>query len=496
MMMKNSIIIKISLIIPTVGSLVGIGNYFLIYFSFSEGKIELPPNKLESFLNNLLLISSLVSIIVSIAIGIIVYFHLKNSFSELLQISDAIEIQRYEQRFSSISKDEIGKIGHSINSLLNNVSNMQREFLIQSQSLEEKVKERTRDLEIQKVSAEFSKFEAEVAKQTAEKTLAELKDSQEKLIRSEKMIALGQLVDSVAHEMNTPLGAIKASAEHIKKSMKGSAAYIFDLIRYLKIKEINLIQSILILNFNNEISSREERALKKSMTNELLSRDIPNAYEVAETLVPLGITDISKEYDHLWVHEKSREILQLLDLQVGLEKRAFVIEKSVDKTSKIVNVLKTFSNENLDKKKEINLIDGLETTITIYGNFLRKGIALHRKYDFKPLISCYPEKLIQVWNHLLQNSIHAIQTNGEIIISVKEGTSKPSVLVSFQDNGKGISEDIKDKIFDPFFTTKKSGEGSGLGLHICREIISQHRGIIYFESKPNNTIFTVEIPYS
>jgi methyl-accepting chemotaxis protein len=87
------------------------------------------------------LISSLVSIIVSIAIGIIVYFHLKNSFSELLQISDAIEIQRYEQRFSSTSKDEIGKIGHSINSLLNNVSNMQREFLIQSQSLEEKVKE-------------------------------------------------------------------------------------------------------------------------------------------------------------------------------------------------------------------------------------------------------------------------------------------------------------------------------------------------------------------
>jgi signal transduction histidine kinase len=173
-----------------------------------------------------------------------------------------------------------------------------------------------------------------------------------------------------------------------------------------------------------------------------------------------------------------------------------VIEKSVDKTSKIVNVLKTFSNENLDKKKEINLIDGLETTITIYGNFLRKGIVLQRNFDFKPLISCYPEKLIQVWNHLLQNSIHAIQTNGEIIISVKEGTAKPSVLVSFQDNGKGISDDIKEKIFDPFFTTKKSGEGSGLGLHICREIISQHSGTISFESIPKKTIFTVEIPYS
>ena len=468
----------------------------LFHFSISKKWIETPLTNLESLLNNLLLLSCLVSVLISLAIGLIVYVNLKRSFSELLRISDAIETQNYEIRFSSSSNNEIGKLGRSFNSLLNNISNMQKEFLTQSQSLEEKVKERTRDLEIQKVSAEFSKFEAEVAKQSAEKTLAELKDSQEKLIRSEKMIALGQLVDGVAHEMNTPLGAIKASAEHIRKSMKGSAAYIFDLIRYLKIKEINLIQSILILNFNNEISTREERELKKSMTNELLSRNITNAYEVAETLIPLGITDISKEYDHLWVHEKYKGILQLLDLQVGLEKRAFVIEKSVDKTSKIVNVLKTFSNQNFDKKKEINLIDGLETTITIYGNFLRKGIVLHRNFDFKPLISCYPEKLIQVWNHLLQNSIHSIQTNGEIIISVRESTTKPSVLVSFQDNGKGISDDIKEKIFDPFFTTKKSGEGSGLGLHICREIISQHSGTISFESNPKKTIFTVEIPYS
>ena len=494
--MKNSIITKISIIIFAVGSLVGTGNYLLFHFSISKKWNETPLTNLESLLNNLLLLSCLVSVLISLAIGLIVYVYLKKSFSELLRISDAIETQNYEIRFSSSSDNEIGKLGSSFNSLLNNISIMQKEFLTQSQSLEEKVKERTRDLEIQKVSAEFSKFEAEVAKQSAEKTLAELKDSQEKLIRSEKMIALGQLVDGVAHEMNTPLGAIKASAEHIRKSMKGSAAYIFDLIRYLKIKEINLIQSILILNFNNEISTREERELKKSMTNELLSRNITNAYEVAETLIPLGITDISKEYDHLWVHEKYKGILQLLDLQVGLEKRAFVIEKSVDKTSKIVNVLKTFSNQNFDKKKEINLIDGLETTITIYGNFLRKGIVLHRNFDFKPLISCYPEKLIQVWNHLLQNSIHSIQTNGEIIISVRESTTKPSVLVSFQDNGKGISDDIKEKIFDPFFTTKKSGEGSGLGLHICREIISQHSGTISFESNPKKTIFTVEIPYS
>jgi signal transduction histidine kinase len=414
----------------------------------------------------------------------------------LLEGTQSLASQDFNYRVIINTEDEFSTLGNAFNSLMNSILIMQTEFKAQAHSLEEKVKERTKDLEIQKVSAEFSKFEAEVAKQTAEKTLSELKESQDKLIRSEKMIALGQLVDGVAHEMNTPLGAIKASAEYIKKSMKGSATYIFDLIRYLKDKEINLIQSILILNFNTEISSREQRELIRNMTKELSNRGISNSSDVAETLIPLGVTDIGQEYDHLWFHEKNREILQLLDLQIGLEKRALVIEKSVDKTSKIVNALKTFSNDTLGKKKKVNLIDGLETTITIYGNFLRKGILLHRNFESKPSISCYPEKLIQVWNHLLQNSIHAIQSKGEITISVKENPTNSSIFVSFLDNGKGIPQNIQEKIFEPFFTTKQSGEGSGLGLHICKEIILQHSGTISFESSPGNTQFLVEIPYS
>lgn len=365
-------------------------------------------------------------------------------------------------------------------------------------ALENKVKERTRDLEAEKAMVEFSRIESETARRKAEDTLVQLRASQNQLIINEKMIALGQLVDGVAHELNTPLGAIKACAESIKNSTQNSATFLFELIRYLKNNEVNLMQSLLILNFNNQLSSREEREFKRSMARDLESRNISFAYDIAETLVPLGITEVGPLYDPLWKHEKFKDILHFLDLEIGLEKRASIIEKAVDKTSKIVTALKSFSNTSPEGKRRVSLVDGLETTITVYGNFFRKGILLNRHYEDSPNIECYPDRLIHVWTHLLSNCIQAVSDqSGEISITVKieaKSETEDIVKIHFQDNGKGIPEDIHEKIFEPFFTTKKSGEGTGLGLHICKQIISEHGGKIHLQSQPGKTVFTVELP--
>lgn len=365
--------------------------------------------------------------------------------------------------------------------------------------LEEKVKERTRELEIEIAKVDSSRLESEEARKIAEDSLSQLKASQTQLLINEKMLALSQLVDGVAHELNTPLGAIKACAESIKISTKNSASFLFKLIRYLKNNEINLIQSLLILNFNNQLSSREERELKKSMAKDLESRNISYAYDIAETLVPLGITEIGSYYDPLWKHEKFRDILQFFELEIGLEKRAAIIESAIDKTSKIVTALKSFSNISTSKKSHVNLIEGLETTITIYGNYFRKGIRLQKNYEDTLLLECYPERLIHVWTHLLSNSIHAVSDqSGEISITIEKDLvreMKGKIKIYFQDNGIGIPEELHGRIFEPFFTTKKSGEGTGLGLHICKEIIHQHGGSIELESKPGRTVFMIELPF-
>ena len=71
---------------------------------------------------------------------------------------------------------------------------------------------------------------------------------------------------------------------------------------------------------------------------------------------------------------------------------------------------------------------------------------------------------------------------------------KPGICVSITDNGPGIPPELQKKIFEPFFTTKKVGEGTGLGLHICREIVNKHGGDIFLESRPGFTQFKVQIP--
>jgi len=107
--------------------------------------------------------------------------------------------------------------------------------------------------------------------------------------------------------------------------------------------------------------------------------------------------------------------------------------------------------------------------------------------------------LIQVWTHLLSNAIQATKGEGNIKITVEREKSLNSstpdnILIVFEDNGHGIPIELQEKIFEPFFTTKKSGEGAGLGLHICKQTVAQHNGSISVFSQIGKTIFTVKIP--
>jgi signal transduction histidine kinase len=102
-----------------------------------------------------------------------------------------------------------------------------------------------------------------------------------------------------------------------------------------------------------------------------------------------------------------------------------------------------------------------------------------------------------VWTHLLSNAIWAVSGQGKITISVSQEigqSNSPEIIVTIEDNGYGISSEIQEKVFEPFFTTKKAGEGAGLGLHISKQIITQHGGSITINSNLGKTIVTVRLP--
>jgi signal transduction histidine kinase len=221
----------------------------------------------------------------------------------------------------------------------------------------------------------------------------------------------------------------------------------------------------------------------------------------------LKLSEISDEYLPLWNHPKSNEILRLMSDLYGLKQTSKIIEVSVDKTSKIVYALKSYTIRDIHGKPILySITEGIQSVLIIYENQIKQGIDLNFDFEEKiPEIYCYPDEINQVWTNLIYNAVQATNGKGKLEIYIKRisfinsntssGSLKDGIEVCIMDNGTGIAKEIQKNIFDPFFTTKKAGEGTGLGLHVCKEIIIKHGGEIFFESQPGLTKFFVHLPY-
>jgi signal transduction histidine kinase len=173
-----------------------------------------------------------------------------------------------------------------------------------------------------------------------------------------------------------------------------------------------------------------------------------------------------------------------------------VIGSAVEKTRKTVYALKSYTHvQHEEMMAPVDLADNLEVVLTMYHNQLKHGVTLRQHYDRTlPPVWGYADELNQVWTNLLHNGAQAMQYSGEIDIYIQRANDAEAV-VRIEDNGPGVPPEIQQRIFEPFFTTKPQGEGSGLGLDICRKIIEKHGGRIELESRPGHTVFSVFLPF-
>ncbi|MEM7592754.1 MAG: ATP-binding protein [Cyanobacteria bacterium P01_A01_bin.83] len=357
------------------------------------------------------------------------------------------------------------------------------------------IKRANKLIKAQQIALQQSHQQSQKKAKALQQTIAKLRQTQSQLVQQEKMAALGQLVAGVAHEINTPLGAIQASAGNTDKAVRESIRQLPLLNKYLSESEQYCFFQLVynVIDNNSLLTSGEKRPLKRQLNKQLQELEIANSRQIADTLIDLGIYDNVSPFLPLLTHSEVNWILKLAYDLTRLITNNHIIQTAVDRASKIVYALKNYVRQDLTGEPQLVLVtDGIETVLQIYHNQIKRDIELVRQYQTIPQIWCHPDELMQVWTNLIHNAIQAMEQEGTLTITTEQVGER--IKISIADTGSGIPPEIQDRIFDPFYTTKPAGEGSGLGLHITQEIIEKHYGSIELTSQPKNTIFTVWLP--
>ncbi|MBG1241750.1 ATP-binding protein [Nostoc sp. NZL] len=326
--------------------------------------------------------------------------------------------------------------------------------------LNEKIDELAKEVQRRKQAEEAlwkanQELEIRVEERTTalQETLNELQLTQTQLIQAEKMSSLGQMVAGIAHEINNPVSFIYGNLHHAHK-------YTQDLLRLVQIYQ----------------------------------QLCPNT--------PLEIQEQVEEIDLDFLIQDITKLFQ--SMKVGTER-----------IQEIVKSLRNFSRLDEAELKQVNIHEGIDSTLMILEHRLQARheypeIKVIKKYSQLPNVTCYPGQLNQVFMNILANAIDSLEAsvnpqttdNQKLInnnpqIQIKtELIDEKWITVTIADNGLGINEQVRSKLFDPFFTTKSVGKGTGLGLSISYQIIvEKHNGELSCFSVPGKGAeFVIKIP--
>ncbi|MDJ0703069.1 MAG: ATP-binding protein [Leptolyngbyaceae cyanobacterium MO_188.B28] len=431
----------------------------------------------------------LAALVISLWVGRGTARWVTNPILRLNQAAKEIAAGNLAQTVDIQRRDELGELAESFNRMAIQLQTSFSELRSLNQTLSDNEKG---------LASDNQTLEQEVQKRTQEltQTLDRLKNTHAELTQAEKMAALGHLVAGIAHEINTPLGAIQASISNISSALNTSMKQLPQLFQLLKPEQLPIFFTLLEITQKTKesLSFREERQLKRILRQALEDKGIPHEAILADYLTRMGVfpADLDR-LTPLLETANSDFILETAAHLSVVQNNSQNIMLAIGQAVKMVSALKSYARQNIsDEKTHALITDGLDTVLTLYHNQLSQHIRVIKHYDVEPSILCYPEELTQVWSNLISNAIHAMKDQGRLTISVSE--REHHVVVKITDSGKGIPLAIQDKLFEPFFTTKPPGEGTGLGLDIVLKIVNKHRGKIDVESIPGHTTFRVWLP--
>lgn len=359
-----------------------------------------------------------------------------------------------------------------------------------SENLKKQVEIRTEEL---KHSNEY----LQVLNQSLLNTLKELTEAQDRLLASEKLAVLGQLAAGMAHELNTPLGAIVSSNHSLGDFLNNKIITIMDTIVNFDKEDSLRFHIVLEEGLKNQtfLEGKTERSIKKDLASKFSNIEKMDLYgKHMQLVIETGAYRIGDGLTQILESENSLKILETVASITTAYRSNQIISVASEKATHVIKALKSYLVSDKDNSNGETIVDlsfEIDTILSLYHYNLNK-VTIIKSYLTEKKCIGNRDKLNQVWINLLNNALQAMSYNGTLEIKIQ--WVEPWVKVSIIDTGIGIADSIKEKIFDPFFTTKPNGEGMGLGLDICRKIISQTGGKIELENVEKGTCFSVWLP--
>ena len=329
------------------------------------------------------------------------------------------------------------------------------------------------------------------------------RNSQSAIGARERLLSLGRLSAGLTHELNNPAAAaVRATAalrERVSKMRRKLAHLATAKVDPEGLTVLTELQEVAVEKMAKaeKLSPMQVADAEDVIGDWLDDHGVGDGWDLAATLVASGV-------DEAWLDEIADTLpsellsdgIHWVTYALETEQLMMEIEDSTERISHLVGAAKQYSQLDRAAHQEIDVHDGLISTLTMLNYKIKESGKIALLKDFAPdlpLIPAHPAELNQVWTNLIDNAIQAMPEGGTLTVRTRRDDDH--VVVEIGDTGVGIPEDLHTKIFEPFFTTKPVGQGTGLGLDICYRVVTQrHGGDLRVVSRPGDTRFVVRLP--
>ncbi len=411
------------------------------------------------------------TLVVCVLLYILIRHVILSRLTRLTHATHRIAKGDYDIALSEQPADEIAELATSLNRMSADLKRSRQELDNYNRHLEAMVQEKTAALQ---------------------EAYENLKNAQSHLVLNEKMASLGVLIAGVAHEINTPVGAILNVSRNLARmlaTLPGALRPFWKNGAITGDAMASCLDDLRDANANpGEVSSYRDTKYVETI---LVENGVTDSKKKATTLARLGLTGEDQIRPHLDC-VRDATFMKLAETYGSIAQGVAISETSSQKISEIVRALKYYARSDTDRTEPMQISESIQVALVLLRSHLKNRATVRTDLapDLPPVLGT--GEMNQIWTNLLANACDAIEEAGQPgEIEVRTWRRGNWVMISVTDNGVGIPPDKLEKVFDPFYTTKDIGKGTGLGLSIVSGIVRKLGGTVTVESRPGRTTFEV-----